>query len=281
MTEEQIPAQLENGSSPPSAPAAAAPARGRGGCLGRFFSAILVIVITTFLALLAGASALIWFGYTPDTPRQLGAAQAQLATVQAQSAALQAQNSVLQTEVAAQAQRYGTDHETLGEISNQLANIADLRNALREERQQSASQNATLVAEARDSRNAVAIFATVEAGRALLLAELDRRSARVERFLQRLSDISSDTALDLGATPAPVPPTFPPAQTTISELSPTPSQVPTIASDRHQCPDEYQCSHQRQLATEPPTPSATARRAAPTALRRAFADAHTGALRAC
>ena len=225
MTEEQSPAQPENGSS-----AAAAPARGRGGCLGRFFSAILVILITTFLALLAGASALISFGYTPDMPRQLDAAQAQLATVQAQSDALQAQNSALQTEVAAQAQRYGTDHEALGEISTQLTNIADLRNTLREERQQSAGQNATLVAEARDSSNAVAIFATVEAGRAVLLAELDRRSARVERFLQRLSDISSDTALDLGATQAPVPPTFPPAQTTISELSPTPTQAPTTSA---------------------------------------------------
>lgn len=260
MTEEQIPAQLENGSSPPSAPAAVAPARGRGGCVGRLFSAILVILITTFLALLAGASALIWFGYTPDTPRQLGEAQAQLATVQAQSAALQAQNSVLQTEVAVQAQRYGIDHEALGEINNQLANIADLRNTLRDERQQSASQNATLVAEARDSRNAVAIFATVEAGRAVLLAELDRRSARVERFLQRLSDISSDTALDLGATQPPVPPTFPPAQTTISELSPTPTQVPTSA------PTDTSVSTSTSVATEPATPSATARRQSPTAL---------------
>jgi hypothetical protein len=247
--EEQSPAQPESGSSPPSiSPAIAVPARRQGGCLGRFISAILVIVITTFLVLLAGASALISFGYTPDTPRQLDAAQAQLATVQAQSAALQAQNSALQTEVAAQAQRSGADHEALGEISNQLANIADLRNTLREERQQSASQNATLVAEARDSRNAVAIFATVEAGRALLLAELDRRSARVERFLQRLSDISSDTALDLDATQVPVPPTFPPAQTTISELSPTPTQAPTS------------------VPTEPPTPSATARRQSPTVI---------------
>jgi hypothetical protein len=213
-----------------------------------------VIVITTFLALVAGASALLWFGYTPDTPRQLGAAQAQLATVQAQGDALHAQNSALQTEIAAQAQRYGSDHETLGEISNQLANIAELRNTLRDERQQSASQNATLVAEARDSRNAVAVFATVEANRAVLLAELDRRSARVERFLQRLSDISSDTALDLGATQPPVPPTFPPAQTTISELSPTPTQAPTSVATS------------ASVATEPPTPSATARRQSPTAL---------------
>jgi hypothetical protein len=213
-----------------------------------------VIVITTFLALVVGASVLIWFGYLPNTPRQLGDTQAQLARVQAQLAVQQAQNSALQTEVAAQAQRYGADHETLGELGNQLANIAELRDALREERKQSASENATLVAEARDSRNAVAIFATVEANRAGLLAELDRRSARVERFLQRLSDISSDTALDLGATPAPVPPTFPPAQTTISELSPTPTQVPTSVPTDTSVP------------TEPPPPSATARRPAPTAL---------------
>jgi hypothetical protein len=228
--------------------------------VGRFLSAILVILITTFLVLLAGASALIWFGYTPDTPRQLGAAQAQLATVQAQGAVLQAQNSALQTEVAAQAQRYATDHEALGEINNQLANIADLRNTLRDERQQSASQNATLVAEARDSRNAVAIFATVEVGRAMLLAELDRRSARVERFLQRLSDISSDTALDLGATQAPLPPTFPPAQTTISELSPTPTQAPTSI------PTNTSVTTSTSVPTEPATPSATARRQSPTVI---------------
>jgi len=264
VTEEQNPAQPESGSSPAIPLAAAAPARSRFGCLGRFFSAILVIVITTFVALVAGASALLWFGYTPDTPRQLGAAQAQLATVQAQGDALHAQNSALQTEIAAQAQRYGTDHETLDEINNQLANIADLRNTLRDERQQSASQNATLVAEARDSRNAVAIFATIEADRAVLLADLDRRSARVERFLQRLSDISSDTALDLAATQAPVPPTAPAAQTTISELSPTPTQLPTSAPTATSAPTTTNIATSTSVATEPPTP--TARRQTPTAL---------------
>ena len=268
MTEEQAPAQIENGVTPAIPPVAATPARGRGGCLGRFLSAILVVLITTFLALLAGASALIWFGYMPDTPRQLGAAQAQIATVQAQSDALHAQNSALQTEVAAQTQRYDADHEVLGEINNQLANIVELRNTLRDERQQSASQNATLVAEARDSRNAVAIFATIEAGRAVLLADLDRRSARVERFLQRLSDISSDTALDLDATQPPVPPTFPPAQTTISELSPTPAQAPTAAPTATSAPTPTSAATTTSAATatEPPAPSATARRQTPTTI---------------
>jgi hypothetical protein len=251
VTEEQRVVQPENGSAPSSATQPPAPARARGGCFGRFLAALLVIVITTFLALAAGAGALLWFGYTPDTPRQLGAAQAQLATIQAGHDALQARNAALQTQVAEQSQRSAADHEALGEISSQLANIEELRDALREERQQSASQNATLVAEARDSRDAVALFATVEAGRAALLAELDRRSARVERFLQRLSDISSDTALDLDATHLPAAPTFPPAQTTISELSPTPTptSAPTSTSE----------------PTEPPTPTVTARRTSPTA----------------
>ncbi|HEU5100314.1 MAG TPA: hypothetical protein VFU22_14900 [Roseiflexaceae bacterium] len=245
MTEEQRVAPPENGSPPPSAAVPVAPARpsGRGGCLGRFFAALLVIVITTFLALLAGAGALLWLGFTPDTPQQLGAAQAQLATLQAQSDALQARNDVLQTEVAGQAQRFSADHETLDEIHDQLANIEGVRDALRQEREQSASQNATLVAEARGSRDAVALFATAEASRAALLAELDRRSARVERFLQRLSDISSDTALDLNATQLPLPPTLSPAQTTISELSPTPTSAPTPTS----------------VPTEPPTPTASSR----------------------
>ncbi|HJZ45914.1 MAG TPA: hypothetical protein VKE41_02070 [Roseiflexaceae bacterium] len=253
MTEEQRVAQSDNESPPaPSVrPAAPEAAPRRGGCFARFLAAILVIVITTFLALLAGASGLLWLGYMPDTPRQLGAAQAQLATMQAQSDALR-------TQVAEQTQRSAADHEALGELGSQLANIQSLRDTLRQEREQSVSQNATLVAEARSSRDAVALFATVESGRAALLAELDRRSARVERFVQRLSDISSDTALDLGATQPPVAPTLPPAPTIISELSPTPTPTPAATSTS--------------VPTEPPTesrqtegPSASPRRASPTA----------------
>jgi hypothetical protein len=236
--------------------------RRQGSFVGRFFAAILVIVITTFLALLAGASALLWFGFTPDTPRQLGAAQAQLATLQAQSDALQARNDTLQTEVAGQAQRFSADHETLDDLSNQLANIEDLRAALRQERDQSASQNATLVAEARGSRDAVALFATVEASRAALLAELDRRSARVERFLQRLSDISSDTALDLDATQPPQPPTFAPAPTTIAELSPTPTSAPTATRVATEPPAPTSAASATSAPTEPPEPTASPRRTA-------------------
>ena len=91
-----------------------------------------------------------------------------------------------------------------------------MRAQLQREREASASQSATLVAEVRSGRDAVAVFATAEAGRAALLAELERRSARVERFLARLGDIANDTATDLGsATPL------------LATLTPTPSAAPT------------------------------------------------------
>ena len=80
----------------------------------------------------------------------------------------------------------------------------------------SAAQSATLVAEVRSGRDAVAVFATAEAGRAALLAELERRSARVERFLARLGDIANDTAIDLGSATPDLP-----------TLTPTPSAGPT------------------------------------------------------
>jgi hypothetical protein len=227
-------------------------------------AALLVIAITTLLALAAVGAALLYFGYLPDTPRQLAEAQSQLATVQAQGQALQLQNSALQTEVAAQGLRGGSDHEALGDLTRQLEELAALREQLRREREQSASQNATLVAEARGSRDAVALFATAEAGRVALLADLDRRSARVERFLQRLSDISGDTAFDLAATPlatplvpAPASPTSPPlvadTPTPIVEPSPTPTWTST--------------------PTEPPTPTVREITATPRPTRTPTPDA--------
>ena len=207
--DEQTPPQPEPGTAmppPATGPLAAPPppARTRGGCAGRFFAALLVILITTFLALLAGAVGLLYLGFTPATPQQLADAAAQVAT-------LQAANASLQTQVAAADSRSSADHETLGEVKAQLEAIAGLRDQLAQERAASAAQSATLVADVRAGRDAVALFATAEAGRAALLAELERRSARVERFLQRLGAIANDTATEVPSrtpsapTPSPAP----------------------------------------------------------------------------
>lgn len=243
--EEQAPTPSEPAASAPPAPppnepaATAKPAGQRGGCVGRMLAALLVVIITTFLALAIGASGLLYLGFTPAGPRQLDQAQIQIAT-------LQSQNSALQTQVAAHETRGATDHEVLGDLKRSVDDLTDLRGQLRQERESSAAQSATLVADVRASRDSVALFATAEASRAALLAELERRSARVERFLQRLGDIANDTALDL-ANPTPAVPTLTlspaPLPTPSATLVPTPS--PTAASS--------------------PTPAATATPAATTA----------------
>lgn len=228
--EEQAPTQSEPAASAPPAPppnepaATPKPARQRGGCLGRMLAALLVVIITTFLALAVGASGLLYLGFTPAAPQQLGEAQMQIAT-------LQAQNSALQTQVAAHETRGATDHEVLGDLKRSVDDLADLRGQLRQERESSAAQSATLIADVRASRDSVALFATAEASRAALLVELERRSARVERFLQRLGDIANDTALDLANATAAIPTLTPspaPLPTPSATLVPTPS--PTALS---------------------------------------------------
>ncbi|MFN8567242.1 MAG: hypothetical protein U0Z44_06910 [Kouleothrix sp.] len=147
--EETTPAQPDPPASmppPTTGPlgAPAQPARARGGCVGRFFAALLVVIITTFLALAAGAAGLLYLGFTPALPGQLAAAQVQVAT-------LQAANSQMQTQVLAADQRGSADHEVLGDLKRQFETIAGLRDQLRQEREASIAQNATLVAEVRSA----------------------------------------------------------------------------------------------------------------------------------
>jgi hypothetical protein len=193
-------------------------------------SALLVIVITTAIAIAAGAAGLIALGFTLDMPAQLADARMRLATAEAQNADLRAQNAPIQTQLADVARRSDANREALGELQQQKAQLDGLRGDLEE----AGRQNATVVAEARNSRDAVALFATAEAGRVVLLDDLKHRSDRIERFLQRLSDISDDAALDLGAGASPTTLAQPTAQAvptdtpTPPEPTDTPTQIPTV-----------------------------------------------------
>jgi hypothetical protein len=226
----------------------------RGGCLGRLLSAALVILITTLIALAAGAAGLIALGFTPDMPSQLSDARARLATAEAQNAELRAQGNPMQTQLAEVARRADANREALGELQQQK----DALDGLRADLEEAARQNATVVAEARTSRDAVALFATAEAGRVVLLDEIKRRSDRIERFLQRLSDISDDAALDLGAgapptaSNAPADQSAPTATPAPPEPTGTPTPIPSAEATDTPAP------------TETRRPSATAR-AEPTA----------------
>jgi hypothetical protein len=133
----------------------------------------------------------------------------------------------MQTQVAELERRSSTSREQIDSITNQLAELGDIRAQII----QNDMRNATVIAEARESRDAVRLYATTEASRAALLNDLQRRSERLERFLQRLSDISSDAALDLNNTPADptVTVTSPAITATIAptELIPSTTATPT------------------------------------------------------
>lgn len=220
-------ADTESAPAEPPAPAS----RRRGGFVGRFLAALLIIIITTGLALAAVALAAWNLGFSPATPAQLGELRAQFGTAEAQNAALRLQNSVMQTQVAELSRRGADDRETLSELSGRIDDLGELRQEIRSQIDASASQNATLVAEARSSRDAVALFATAEADRAALLRDLELRSERIERFLLRLSDIAGDAALDMGAateTSALVSP-GPPSPTAATLPTETPTEAPTAS----------------------------------------------------
>lgn len=185
---------------------------GGSGCVGRFFSALLVVLITSSIALAAMIGA---YFYLLDIPGQLGGMQQRLNQAEAQNATIMTENSLMQTQVA-ELHRLGSNtSESLSEIEQQQQELqsirAELEDALR--------QNATVVAEAQASRDAVSVYATAEAARTETITLLLQRSERVERFLQRLSDIAGDTAQDLAtATPTPTATEIP-----IAELTPEPS----------------------------------------------------------
>jgi signal transduction histidine kinase len=198
-----------------------------------------MIIIAASIALIAGAAGLLWLGFTPTMPQDLDTTRSELTTAQVQYGELVLQADRMATQIAEQERRNSSARETLDDLNSQMASL----NAVRTQLEENIAENATVIAEARDSRAAVESFATAEAQRAALLDELQRRSERVERFVQRLSDISSDTALDLQGSVTPTPLALPtltsqptasatPVATPTATLSPTVTLAPTATAVR-------------------------------------------------
>lgn len=235
------------------------------GCMGRLLSALLVVLITTSLALLAIASVYYFgLGLSLDTPDQIREARHLAVTLQAQNSTLQLQQSLLQTQVTEMERRALSDREQLDELRVELATLSRLSDQLTA----SDARSSTVVAEVRASRDAVMLYATAEAGRAELLSELRRRSERIERFLQRLQDISDDAVSDLGSS-APIvsPSPLSPTQETPLSLgvpsdipTPTPTDISPETSGDTPTPTMTPTPAERLTAT----PSPTRRRPTPT-----------------
>ncbi len=232
------------------------PAKQRGGCFGRMLSALLVILITTALSL---AGTLFGYIYLLQTPNQINSLRDRIATAETLNAELRAENSLMQTQVSNIARLSDVNRETIDELQQQQLAL----DTLRAELEAAARQNATVVAEARDSRDMVMLFATTEAGRAELITTLRMRSERIERFLSRLSDIAEDTALDLQegsplpstptptAQPTPTPTAEEPSESIDEELTEEPTEEPT---DTATSPTPRPTTTPRASATPSPTP---------------------------
>lgn len=170
-------------------------------CLGRFFAALLVVIITTSLAVSAIVAAYFWLGFSIDTPTNIVQLRVIVATLQAEHISLQTQNVAMQTQIADLSERDSMEQATLDELEQQLIELSDMRDQLATSEQ----KNATALTEIQETRDDLVLMATTEADRDVLLNDLTRRSARIERFLQRLSDLSGDASADLSVDPtAPV-----------------------------------------------------------------------------
>lgn len=245
-------------SAPSSPPPPLQPVRrGGSGFFARLLAALLVILITTSITLLVTGAALLWLGFTPATPVEIDAARVRVATLEAYNATIVSRVDAQATEIADLARRASDDRETLSDIRLVIEDVQIVREQVREQLTAVVAQNATLVADARASRDQVAAFATAEAGRAALLQELDRRSQRIERFLQRLSDIAGDAALDL-QRPAPVAPVVAPTATVPAEAAVTPTLVATVT------PEATDVSTPVVAATDTPLPPTMTPTATPT-----------------
>lgn len=201
-----------------SEPDAPAPRRGSG----RFAAGLFIILLAVILSVVTVGGLFLALGFPTDAAQQLSSTRVLQATLQAQNTQVELQNAALHTQVAVLDRRVSTSRESIDEMTQQIAALGVLRDQI----QQADIRSATIVAQAQTSRDAVAQFATVEAGRAALIAELGQKSLRIERFLQRLSDISGDAAPDVvGATALPatatLTPTPTPATTPTAELTPT------------------------------------------------------------
>lgn len=232
-------------------PPTSVPPQPRGSFLGRLAAALLVILITTALSLGAVAAGFFGLGFTPDTPRRLAQAQAE--------------NAALQTRVADLERRASDSRESLDQVRGRLAEISGIADRLAE----SDMRSATLAAEARASRDAVALFATAEAERAGLLSTLRQRSERMERFVQRLGDISQDAASDLAGAPVArttATATPSPAAATATPSAAPSTSTPTTSGGATASPAQSATPTAAASPTGTPTPSASpAGTAAPSA----------------
>ncbi|NTW04047.1 MAG: hypothetical protein HGA19_22700, partial [Oscillochloris sp.] len=205
MTQPQEPEYIAP-TPPPPAQATTRLTPPRRSCTSRFMSFIgwvLTILLSTTLALAAaGAIFYYYFGFNFSTPSEIRQANLDVATLQSKNLALQTEIALLRTADAGQASNISLARERIDDMEPKVADyeqkateIADqiaTTVALAQDLNETIDLAATIQSEARQGQMLAAVVATVQTNNSIQLSDLQRRTERISRFLQRLGDLASD-----------------------------------------------------------------------------------------
>lgn len=232
----------ETGAQPLRSPSGRLPATPppprRRGCGSQILGGIgwlLTLILSAALAIAAlAAIAYYLFGFTlatPDAIRQanadVGALQAQVATLESEAVALRGAGSESVETLGDALARVELLETQVAAYEGQAAALADQAAtavALSGDLEEGIAVAATIQAEGRENQVLVAVVATVQAENSARLADLQQRSERVTRFLQRLGDLAGDATLDAGGPP-------PTATPTAAQGAPTPTATPAAEDE--------------------------------------------------
>ena len=188
----------------------------RRSCMSRilgFVGWLITILLSAGLAIAAAAAILFYsFGFNLSTPGQIRQASADVAALQSQSQALQTEVALLSTAGATQEGSVSAARERVDELEAKVVTYeqqaADLAGqaitaaALAKDLNANIALAATIQAEARQGQVLAAVVATVQAGNTSQISDLQARTDRITRFLQRLSDLAGNLSQDVTPTPA-------------------------------------------------------------------------------
>jgi hypothetical protein len=209
-----------------------------------FVGWIVTILLSAALAIAAAAGILFYsFGFDLSTPGQIRQTSADVAALQGQNQALQTEVALLSTAGASQDAGVSAARErvddleskvaTYGQQAAGLAGQAATAAALTKDLNENIALAATIQADARQGQVLAAVVGTVQAGNTSKIDDLQRRTDRIARFLQRLGDLAGDLSQDGTGTPATTesatPVATPTAATTptpTAATKPTPTPTP-------------------------------------------------------
>ncbi len=232
------PAPLPRRTTSSTAPTPNPPPRGCASRITGLIGWLLTLVLSAALAIAAAAAILYFvFGFTMNTPNQLRQASVDVAALSQENTNLHAEVAQLQTAVVSQSTEGNGARAQFDALETQvaayelqaseLADQAATSAALAGELNENIALAATIQAEGRENQVLVAVIATVQADNTTRLTDLQRRTDRIARFLQRLGDLAGDAALDsadelLTPTPAAA------LDSDDELLTPTPLATPTV-----------------------------------------------------